>query len=94
MKKHEKEVKRAKAPKDTTKNVAKGDKKPFVIFRPFIRFGAYIAASFRELRQMRFPNRKAAWKMTFAVVVYALIFFIFIALLDAFWGIVFRKILG
>ena len=77
------------------KNTAKTEKKPIpVIFRPFARFGAYVAASFRELRLMRFPNRKAAWKMTLAIVVYALIFFIFIALLDAFWGIVFRKILG
>jgi preprotein translocase SecE subunit len=93
MKKQEKEVKRAKKPENTTK-ADKGAKKAPAILRPFIRFGAYVAASFRELRLMRFPNRKTAWKMTLAIIVYALIFFIFIALLDAFWSLVFQKILG
>jgi preprotein translocase SecE subunit len=64
------------------------------ILSPFVKFGRYVAASFRELRLMRFPNRKTAWKMTLAVVIYALIFFIFIALLDAFWSTVFQKLLG
>jgi preprotein translocase SecE subunit len=100
MKKQEKEVKQAKKPINTTKSeeaakTAKAAKKPApAILRPFIRFGAYIAASFRELRLMRFPNRASAWKMTIAIIVYALIFFIFIALLDAFWSTVFQRILG
>ena len=108
MKKQEKRAKAAKPsakqaevtkPKPAAKP-AKAEtkaKKPGVrhkLARPFVRFGNYIAASFRELRLMRFPNRKAAWKMTLAVVLYALIFFIFIALLDAFWSMVFQRILG
>lgn len=88
------EVKHTEKTKKSTKVVEQGAKKTPAIFRPFIRFGAYVAASFRELRLMRFPNRKTTWKMTLAVIVYALIFFIFIALLDAFWGTVFQKILG
>ncbi|MCL2038469.1 preprotein translocase subunit SecE [Candidatus Saccharibacteria bacterium] len=82
-----------RTPKQAKKATQKSGGSP-KIFRPFIRFGSYIAASFRELRLMRFPNRKAAWKMTFAVIIYALIFFIFISLLDAFWSAVFQRILG
>jgi len=85
-------------PKPTVKPskavVAAKPSQPPKILSPFVRFGCYVSASFRELRLMRFPNRKAAWKMTLAVVIYALIFFIFIALLDAFWGMVFQRLIG
>jgi preprotein translocase SecE subunit len=98
MKKQEKRPKSAKATRAAA-TVAKPEpadtpRKPIKILSPFVRFGCYVSASFRELRLMRFPNRKAAWKMTLAVIVYALIFFIFIALLDAFWGMVFQRLIG
>ncbi|MCL2371376.1 preprotein translocase subunit SecE [Candidatus Saccharibacteria bacterium] len=87
----------AKVDKKASKTEVTESKKRGVfrkLLSPFVRFGRYVAASFRELRLMRFPNRKAAWKMTFAVVIYALIFFIFIALLDTFWGMVFQRLIG
>ena len=60
-------------------------KKPFILFRPFVYLGRYIRDSWRELRQVRWPNRKATWKMVLAVLVYTAIFVIFISLLDLFF---------
>lgn len=63
----------------------KAEKKPFVLVRPFVYLGRYIRDSWRELRQVRWPNRKATWKMVFAVIVYTAIFVVFISLLDLFF---------
>ena len=72
----------------------KADKKPFILFRPFVYLGRYIRDSWRELRQVRWPNRKATWKMVLAVLVYTAIFVIFISLLDLFFTWLFNLILG
>ena len=69
--------------KVTTKKSS--EKKPFILFRPFVYLGRYIRDSWRELRQVRWPNRKATWKMVLAVLVYTAIFVIFISLLDLFF---------
>ena len=58
------------------------EKKPFILIRPVVYLGRYIRDSWRELRKVRWPNRKATWKMLLAVVVYTAIFVIFISLLD------------
>ena len=53
-----------KEKKDAEKKVAvekKSGKKPFILFRPFVYLGRYIRDSWRELRQVRWPNRKATW---------------------------------
>ena len=80
--------KEKKAKKDKT------NKKPFVLFRPFIAFGHYLRDSWREIRQVRWPNRKATWKMVFAVFVYTAIFVVLIMLLDALFAWLFNLILG
>lgn len=60
-------------------------KKVFILFRPFVAFGRYLHDSWHEIRQVRWPTRKATWKMTLAVLVYTAIFVIFISLLDLFF---------
>ena len=60
----------------------KSGKKPFILIRPLVYLGRYIRGSWKELRQVRWPNRKATWKMVLAVLVYTAIFVIFISLLD------------
>ncbi|RYC74428.1 preprotein translocase subunit SecE [Candidatus Nanosyncoccus alces] len=70
------------------------NKNPFILFRPFVYLGRYIRDSWRELRQVRWPNRKATWKMVLAVLVYTAIFVIFISLLDLFFTWLFNLILG
>ena len=72
----------------------KSDKKVFVLFRPFVAIFRYFRDSFIELRQVRWPNRKATWKMVLAVLVYSAIFFAIISLLDLFFSWLFKLILG
>ncbi len=68
-------------------------KKTFILFRPFIAFFTYLRDSWREIRQVRWPNRKATWKMVLAVLVYTALFIIIISLLDLFFTWLFSLIL-
>ncbi len=61
----------------------------FVLARPFVAFGRYLRDSWREIRQVRWPNRKATWKMTLAVLVYVALFMVFLTLLDVFFTFIF-----
>lgn len=73
------------------------DEKPlkevFIMARPFVAFGRYLRDSWHELRQVRWPNRKNTWKMTFAVLIYCAIFVVFIILLDTFFTFIFNLLL-
>ena len=89
-KKHEKPAE-TKA-KKTEEKVKK--KKPFILFRPFVGLGRYLRDSWRELRQVRWPNRKLTWKMVLAVIIYTLIFAGFLVLLDILFDFIFSKLLG
>ncbi len=64
----------------------------FILFRPFVALGRYLRDSWREIRLVRWPNRKATWKMTAAVLVYCAIFMIFLTLLDVFFTFIFDLI--
>lgn len=66
----------------------------FILVRPFVAIGRYLRDSWREIRQVRWPNRKATWKMTLAVLIYCAIFFAFILLLDTFFTFIFNLLLG
>ncbi len=82
------EVKKAKKSAKKTEG-----KKTFILFRPFVAFGRYLRDSWREIRQVRWPNRKATWKMVLAVLVYTALFIILITLLDLFFRWFFSLIL-
>ena len=88
---------KAKAAKAKTKTKANTPEKPlkqvFILARPFVALGRYLRNSWRELRQVRWPNRKATWKMTLAVLVYCAIFIVFIMLLDALFTFIFDLLL-
>lgn len=68
-------------------------KQVFILARPFVALGRYLRNSWRELRQVRWPNRAATWKMTLAVLVYCAIFIVFIMLLDALFTFIFDLLL-
>lgn len=72
----------------------KEGKKVFILFRPFVALGHYLRDSWREIRQVRWPNRKATWKMVLAVLVYTALFVVIILLLDMFFTWLFNLILG
>lgn len=86
--------------KNNLKKPQKGDKteKPlkevFILARPFVALGRYLRDSWREIRQVRWPNRKLTWKMTFAVLVYCAIFIVFIVLLDMFFTFIFNLLIN
>ena len=83
--------------KKAEKAIAKsktGEKKPFILIRPFVYLGRYLRDSWRELRQVRWPNAKATWKMVLAVFVYTALFAILIFVLDLFFTWLFNLILG
>lgn len=73
------------------KSVKKANKKPFILFRPFVALGRYVRNSWHELRQVRWPSRKYTWKMTLAMLVYCAIFLIFIVLLDLLFSLIFNN---
>ena len=57
------------------------NKKVFILFRPFVALFRYLRDSWHEIRQVRWPNRKATWKMVLAVLAYTALFVILISLL-------------
>lgn len=83
-----------KAEKAIGADKKKKEKKPFILFRPFIAVWRYLRDSWIELRQVRWPNRKATWKMVLAVLIYSAIFFVLISLLDLLFSSLFNLILG
>lgn len=68
--------------KQTDNKSAKRTKKPFILFRPFIALGRYIRDSWRELRKVEWPSRRATWKMTLAVIVFCVIIGVLVLVLD------------
>ncbi len=81
-------------PDKVKKPAKKTKKKPFTLIRPFVYLGRYLKESWAELRQVRWPNRKATWKMVLAVLIYSVFFMILISLLDLFFTWLFNLILG
>ena len=86
--------KKAKAEKKAAKKAARAGKKTFILFRPFVAIAHYIRDSWRELRQVRWPNRKSTWKMVLAVFIYTGIFIIFLMLLDTLFTYLFNLLFG
>lgn len=94
VKKVEKPAKVEKPKKQPkAKKPEKEGKKVFILFRPFVALGRYLRDSWREIRQVRWPNRKATWKMVLAVLVYTALFVIIISLLDMFFTWLFSLII-
>lgn len=92
-----KSLKKLKTKKSKTSQKS-GEEKPlksvFILARPFVALGRYLRDSWRELCMVRWPSRKATWKMTLAVLIYCAIFIIFIVLLDMFFTFIFNLIFG
>ena len=85
----QKAVKEAEKKAKNTEKV----KKPFILIRPFVYLGRYLRDSWHELRQVRWPSRKATWKRVLAVLIYTLVFVVFITLLDLFFTWLFNLII-
>lgn len=92
------------APAKTKKEVAKAPaqeqkksrKKPSAkgIAKPFVAFGGYFKGAWQELKQVRWPTRRATWSLTFAVIMYSIFFIVLVLLLDALFKYLFELLLG
>lgn len=60
----------------------------------FARIGGYFKGAWIELRQVRWPNRKATWALTVAVIIFSLFFLALIVLLDTFFKYIFELIIA
>ena len=74
-----------KAPKSTR---AKSGRK-----NPFVMLGGYFKGAWFELREVRWPNRKATWSLTLAVLAFVIFFTVLVTLLDALYKYLFELIL-
>lgn len=72
-------VKKAVPKKTVSKKPASGEAKRQRIKVPgFLRaIGSYFKGAWQEIRQVRWPNRKATWSLTVAVLAFT-----------AFWGLI------
>lgn len=57
------------------------------------RIGGYFKGAWFELRQVRWPNRKATWALTLAVILFSLFFVALIVLLDMLFKYIFELII-
>jgi preprotein translocase SecE subunit len=64
------------------------------IATPFAAAGRYFKGAWYELRQVRWPNRRATWSLTGAMLIFTGFFAVLILLLDALFKYVFQLILG
>jgi preprotein translocase SecE subunit len=64
-----------------------------MITAPFRAFGRYVAGSWKELRQVFWPTRRATWGLTLAVILFTLFFTVLIIGLDTAFQELFKRIL-
>ena len=79
--------------KKTTKSTPVATKKS-TSKNPLKAIGGYFKGAWEELRQVRWPNRRATWSMTAALLAFTAFFVALILLLDALFKYIFQLILG
>ncbi|MBR1939573.1 preprotein translocase subunit SecE [Candidatus Saccharibacteria bacterium] len=78
----EKSAKKAKKTKDG-KKLPKSDEEI-----------GYFGGAVREIRRVRWPDRKTSWKLTFTVIGYVVLVAVFIMLIDTLFTFIFNNLLG
>lgn len=73
------------------KKVARVGKKPISVIA---KIGGYFKGAWEELRLVRWPNRRATWGMTMAVISFTVFFIILIVLLDIGFKELFKLIIS
>lgn len=63
------------------------------ILKPFESLGGYFKGAWNELREVRWPTRRATWGLTLAVILFSLLLAAVILLLDALFNFVFDQII-
>ena len=73
---------------------AKGNGVLSKVARPFVLLGGYFKGAWYELNQVTWPNRKATWSLTLALLAFTAFFVVMILLLDAMFKYLLEMILG
>ena len=60
------------------------------VFKALYGIGRYFKGAWVELKQVRWPTRKATWGLTLAVILFSAFFVVLILLLDAFFKYIFE----
>ena len=79
--------------KTSVTKVVQPEKKRSKLLVPFFAIGGYFKGSWRELRLVHWPNRKATWGMTAAVLIFTGIFVAIIVGLDWVFSTLFKLII-
>ena len=83
---------KAESKKEPAKKVLDTDQ-PRKSRNPIRAIGGYFKGAWQELRQVRWPNRAAAWGLTLAVILFSLFFAGIILGLDTAFSYLFKEIL-
>jgi len=87
-------VKQLKKPVKATKQTkVKVNKPKKSIFKILAKIGGYFKGAWTELKQVRWPDRKSAWSLTAAVILFTGFFLALIVLLDYAFKMLFELIL-
>lgn len=81
----------AKAPKQP-KKAANKPSNP--LLKALLSLGGYFKGAWVELRQVRWPTRRATWGLTLAVILFSAFFVVVILLLDLLFKYLFELILS
>lgn len=84
----------AMSKKATQQNQPKKARQTPKVLKPFALFLGYFKGAWFELRQVHWPDRKATWSLTLAVILFTVFFIILIVILDAIFKYLFELILG
>lgn len=76
-----------------TKKAVSAERKPAAWTKPFRVVGGYFKGAWVELRQVRWPDRKATWSLTLAVIIFSLFFSLVILGLDWVFNYLFKEVL-
>lgn len=87
------DAKKKPAAKTVAKKKRQLPKAVRVLLAPFRGIGRYVKGAWVELRQVRWPNRRATWSLTGAVIVFSLFFAGVILGLDYVFQYLFKEIL-
>lgn len=99
-------IKAKDMPTTTTKTVkqkqvskaSKGPKQPKTPKNRFVKtlfaIGGYFKGAWFELRQVRWPTRRATWGLTLAVILFSAFFVVIILLLDLLFKYLFELIIS
>lgn len=89
----DKTLKTVKVKSEVNKKVIKPEKQNTSFLDILFGIGRYFKNAWAELRQVRWPDRKAAWKLTVAVIIFTGFFVALIILLDYLFQLLFKVIL-